>query len=1120
LAAVTATLSLTLTVSPAVASPVALRVSVTVLSDGSAPFADWRPGDTNVPSGPGTAASNRDPGDDFGPLDGVVRTLDTSVFDIQYAVDERPPPTPPFTSGDVLLEVEVKGPARVQDGWSAIACTGTNEPDFNANRTRFTCHLGVFSGPVTKNFSLPVVAPMSARNGDTFSVTAKLKESANPTGDAPSATDTSNDIEVSAAPRFELVKSAVFNTVEQSPAGCSGALDPGCPGTGNGQVWIIGVRGFADDARGLSQLVPTTIMLSDLVDSSNGVPVWLLRCSAGSVPGLPDVVSVVTDPSRQLALPSAGCAQPGGPSSPIDLTIGNIDWDRASTPPILDRDGNLLAADHRGLIAYVSLTTWASHTAIDLTDGVQDSQGQTVVGNSVETDRHGKCGSQGGPWDSTGVQATWRPVDRSGISNLIGQQEPVANNGACLQSQLSRQTQTAKNRAWPPVNGEGVRSNDITQTRLSFANTGNVVYPPGGTVCDKWDNSRFGPSDAGFLTNNDHSSYSGRLLIEYGTGAWGASTADSDSAEWARQASSGCGDVDTLEPTTLVPTPGRWLSASGVDFGAGGVGVPVDAFNMVRITNLDPIPIGQALSFSPTWALRPGVPHGEEFRNYAAVREQGSQSWYTSTCASADSPSGCAPGLRRGQSAGGLSAWWTTVGGSVEVVKDLVGPGRYDAGDTLSAWRIRAGARPTATANPSVTTPATGTTSDVVLRDILPARLSYVPGSLRPAAGFPDPGPPAIAVDPVTGESTLSWRVSDLLGPLSWVPGGTYNLDFQFDVAIDVFAETKTYRNTVRAATPDDPTPYGSVADDARVADAPVEVVGASGAVIDKSVSPTALGAGDIATFTLRYANPSSVAIDTMDAIDILPFDGDIRGSHFGSGSFTFAGGTASAKVPAEVAWVSSVPGSTLDGLDGTDGTLDPSDPSVGAVGDPTQWPCRLADVGNALACPAIPSLAQVTAVRFVGTGPGFLAAGTGPFSITLRFMLGDGAAVGDKFVNSWLARFSGLEFPIRFTAASAGVTRAAVVPPAPSAPPGSPVPTVHPGGAGGGAGALVRTGADLGRLAVQAWLAVALGSLALAITGRQRRRSRRLAFSHWVENAPIDDLLRFAVNLSNKGRG
>jgi len=84
-----------------------------------------------------------------------------------------------------------------------------------------------------------------------------------------------------------------------------------------------------------------------------------------------------------------------------------------------------------------------------------------------------------------------------------------------------------------------------------------------------------------------------------------------------------------------------------------------------------------------------------------------------------------------------------------------------------------------------------------------------------------------------------------------------------------------------------------------------------------------------------------------------------------------------------------------------------------------------------------------------------------------------------------------------------------------------SPVALRTDGGAGASPpsrGELARTGSGIDRLVLLAVTAMALGLVAVALSGRRRRQIRRLAFARWVQGADLDQLLAFADNLADHG--
>ena len=917
----------------------------------------------------------RKPGDDTCDKNFIVRTLDTTTILVNASVNLAAGAS---TSDLTHVTVRLNGDVFLAAGFALPGgpCPGGFVPD--PDNKGFTCHTGPFSKSATVGMNVVVVAPRSTRDGSIFSLDATLFEDNNPV----TVTDPSEDVTVSAGPRYELVKTFQSST----SVGFDGPT--GSTGKGLVQGWVIGIRSQQDDVRGLSAL-REPIIVDDLVVATPTTPVWLHACDTTSTGGWPDQVSVVAAPASQIRPPTISQCIPAS-SAVVAIQLDGLDWDRITVPPTIP------LGIPTGLIAYFGLQTWVGLADIA-------AAGSVTVCNSVETSGPGDSTSR--TWHPGTATPTWHPLDIAGRPNLIGGTEPIANNGECVDLALQTTAQFAKVPEIP-ANGGGVPDTSTTQSRIHFGNTGTSDYPDGAALCDKWDNSRF---DLAGLSSN--SSFDPLVDVEYGTGNWGANGPPTDGQRWYQQATQTCANSNF--------TPGP--SASGIRLSTINGFLPPTpfAYNMVRITVREKIPISGYVDLVLRWRMMPGHVPGEEFRNYSAAfypHFPVGAEWSTSDCPlDSSTPLACRSGLARGESAGFGSHWWTIIAGSVQVKKSRVDTVAYEPGDTVP-WRIQArGVAPTGATS--------GLTRDVVITDTLPPGFTYVSPTkwTLPVGGLSPPTCTPAPQNAVTVQ-TCTWTI----GALQWTSG--YSVDFTFDTTVWPFAPSQVYRNVVHASTPDDPRP-SAAGIDIRVSQADVLVVLAVGAAIQKSVSPAAPQPGNQLVYTLRYGNPSGTAVASMDAIDILPFNGDPRGSIFGVGSFALTGLTPSTKVPSpvEVTWASKDDPAVLDQVDGSDGYLDPF--SAQPLGS-SQWPCRIADIGNPVACPQITSLDQVTAIRLVGTGTAaqpFLPGSTGPFSVTLTYQVGE-CTPGDKFANSWMAQFEGL-LPVRFLADTAAVDGCATGP-------------------------------------------------------------------------------------------
>ncbi len=1005
----------------AAAGDPSINVNVSVASDGTAPFVDWLPTDTFSPNGnrncPSLAtvpSGSRTPGDDCHPNTLIVRTLDITQFTVDYQLLPSP-----VTLGQVVLTITVSAGARIPDGWAGPLCGNGAVGGFTPPSTVTCTFAPGITNATTGAVDVAVVVPPSTPDGSTFSASASIVEADH----GLSASDQSDQVTVSAAPRFELVKEATNRRTAAGP--------PGSTGQGELQEWTIGIRSAAvdqfgnPDIRGL-QALDGPVVLDDLAFTTpSTVPEWFHDCPPGSAPGWPALVgsAPISSPGSQLRTASVSCSPGTSPSSSlaVTVTLSGIDWNRATAIQSPPNSGTYVPAPapdngqpagRRGLVAYFRLFTWTSHA--DLTASVGPPGGSAVVCNTVETSGPGRPAAGTfapttvrRPWDPNGATSTWAPVDINDRPNLNGMDEPVANNGACFYKDVPVVVPPDPfvnagifKQPWSPnINGAGVYQSTVTQSRLGLFTQGNMAQPAGATVCDKWDTSHFD-----LLALNLQPLPTGvTVTIEYGEGPWGASASAgglTTEQKWFNQATMTCADA-----TSVVP------------WGPRGPGS-----NAVRIVLDQPLPLNGIVDARPTWQMNssPLFPPGEEFRNYAAFfMHQGTPpttgSWHVSTCTRATANS-CPKGLSRGESAGSFSHWWTILAGSVEVAKSVVGDVNVEAGATFS-WRVRARGVPGAGG-----APPTGTTHAVVLREELPPGMTYVGPTISTVGNIGEPScvsttPPPIAFP---AQQVCTWGSVDM----PWLNDPSqFNVDFTFAESTDPFTPPNLYTNWVEGRTPDDPTELAhrnlGTSVDPRRASAQVRIGAARRAHIDKSVSPSSPQPGDTLTFTLRYGNPAGTPVASMDAIDILPFDGDPRGSSFTPSSFVLTGITPS-PAGGEVIWVSSVAPATLDllGDNVADGYLDPqSSPLTG----PT-W-CLLSAVGTA-SCP--PSLAAVTAVRFVGSptpaGGPFLPPGSPFHAITISYAVGP-CTLGDSIANSWLARFEGLFFPVLFPADAAGVS-------------------------------------------------------------------------------------------------
>ncbi|MFB4349802.1 beta strand repeat-containing protein [Microbacterium sp. CR_7] len=248
---------------------------------------------------------------------------------------------------------------------------------------------------------------------------------------------------------------------------------------------------------------------------------------------------------------------------------------------------------------------------------------------------------------------------------------------------------------------------------------------------------------------------------------------------------------------------------------------------------------------------------------------------------------------------------------------------------------------------------ADGVADGVTLTDQLPVGLTYIPGSATPA--------PVITTR-ADGGQTLTWN-------LNGVPVETQQaLTYQARVGADV-EPGSALRNIAQAA-------IAGVLSDRSFVDVQVPNDGFTtiAKTADEAYIPNLAGDGvGTGSWTVTLGSQDPVTQAFTDTIDILPYNGDGRGTSF-SGSYALTD-------------VTTVAGSTVYYTDVDPTTLsdDPSDASNGSAGDPT---------GNTVGWTTTRP-ANVTAIRVLG--PELLPGATQSFVVGIET---DGVEGGDILVN------------------------------------------------------------------------------------------------------------------------
>jgi len=1031
-----------------------LGAALTILADGTAPWEDR----ALVVAGLGTlpgVKGRADPGDDVGPGDRVVRAWDAVVYRASFSVREA-------TADGVVAEVTVSDLAAWEpgqlDALRLAGCPGGATLHDGGRRVR--CVVGRVAAPPAVTVALDLTARVSggALQGDPITASLRVRspgavadpDAANcPVARAGGCDAAAPLVTASAAPAAELRKFL------------SGVSDTTVGGVrGRRLTWQLeAVMGADGDVRGSSQPAGGPWALPDWWRATNGT---------GRPVNLPVALVGCADLDGRAAW---SCAQPGGPGTPLEVTLARLDVD-ASLP------GGVGSALPR-VVGRARVELFVPEADIRAAGGDVTFHNcfATQIGNPTRT--------------------LWRPEDARGQANLGGVQEPPANNCSFVVLPVPRVVPTPRppppsrprrprgprgprpvppppprptvpptpvvssvvKRYAPFTQGAAVTDGTEFAAAVRIQVTGGGAMP-GVVVCDKWDNSTHTLRDGGVRGARvwrqagggapEDVTAAARVVVEYAAGGWGRLRPPQVAVgrAWGTQAVAVCDD--------RAPAIGRnWVTASGVDFGDGGRG-RIDArdVNMVRARFLDPVPAGTQVWLELQFTALQNPP-GAWLMNYgAAAWGTGRQAaWRAPECHGAQGPSTrrtCpvpAPGTR--SAPGPLGDMLLHVGVPLWLTKrtDPAVPGGspvVTSGDTV-AFVVEASTLPRPDDPPLPPFPPGAVAPSVTLTDTLPFGLGYVAGSATIASedidgdGVLDPGEdrngngridadapfePAVAAGPREGETTLRWALGDL----------------PFQRRVPAIRYAARAGRLVRGGTalsnsaglwasntkPPGCRPETRASERGRCAWAQVIIANIAAAQVEKVARAPVVLPGEPMVYRLALANLTEGPVEWFDAVDILPRPGEPRGpeTRIGGGITDVRVATGPGAAPMEV-WASGADPDVLDTVGGTprDGIVDP----VAAWGGPgsglggPDWPCRLADVGRPR-CGAIRSADRVTALRLWGPDPqprrsggagdSFLPAGGAPrwVDVTLH---APGSVPGDLAHNAWGGRFESLPLPV-----------------------------------------------------------------------------------------------------------
>lgn len=1003
-----------------------LGAAIELLADGSPPWED-RP---LVVAGAGVLTGTSgvaDPGDDLGPSDGIVRTYDIVAVRIHYDVLDAP-------ARALVLRATLGPELRWQRGEETRLAREGCPAGTTIDRARrvLVCRVGDVQVPPSVTGVVDAVARVrgSAPNGARPALGVEVM-AANGRPDADERRCPVPLASGCAAESAPLTVSAALAIDSRKTTGAPAVHDTTIANVRGWRVpWHLQILAGGDgDPRGDSQPAPGPYRLHDwwrvtLPDSSpvGGAIGTFIECSIGNA--------------------ALACAQPGGDGSPVEITLADIDVD-ALDPTV---SGPELVANrtNRAVLVATTLTLFVPRA------DVVAAGGTVRVENCFATV----------PGDPS--RAELDPVDRAGGPNLGGLPEPLGDNCAtvtlvALPDPPARAVPPDLVKVYEPerfrsidevVAGETIEGHVLAINRNVDARHAltDVV------LCDTFDDRtqrlaapssvRTGDVAQAVARDGDASAprrlTADEVIIEFATGPWGQQTVDRG-AGWLAQARAVCDDAAPVNAA-------GWVTADGLDFdNAGGARLDAAEVNMVRARLRDPVPSGTTRHLRVALTVLPN-PAGTWLVNYGALYTASPPlaRWLMGGCYGAvdgrcpDPPSLGAPTRNPGPYGDAR----ILVDAPTALTKRVASAnGLVRAGEPVGYWLEARVAR-----DSQFPLSRVATAHGVVITDVLPAGLTFVAGSAERASedidgngrletiedvdddGQLDPAvpvPPEVWPDrPVDGATTLVWRVGRIASQ-------RHPLVIRYTATPDALLPGgRSLANQAEIRSEGEPPadcagvgPFGRI--DRRCAITMITVVNTSRAAVEKTAERADMRPGEPARFRLQLANLTRRPIEWVDAVDLLPWNGDPRqppsrlSSPWESITVTVGSGAA----PIEV-WASAMEPAWLDAAGGSevDGVMDPlavyGSPGGGLRG--ADWPCPLADVGSA-ACPDIVSIADITALRFWAPDPDPRDTGSSMTSVlpsdeaprVLDLWLTPRDAVyDDVFHNAWGGRFEGLLLP------------------------------------------------------------------------------------------------------------
>jgi uncharacterized repeat protein (TIGR01451 family) len=995
------------------------------LSLGMTPGAAFAAGETlsiNLTQEDGTPSFDASDGAglDSGPANGIVRTNDTVTYNVEVRVEGGTASNTTFTmvlpQGYGMSEVpqlcvgagSSLTPETLPD--PVLPLTGTSYQDLP--QQTLVCNIGTRTPGSTLTY--PMVAKV---RGEVPNGTASGPVTASVVSDAATTPVVSNAVSstVSASPKWNMSKNSI-NTQENTgyfygeahpcpwdaTVNCKGyafSVLLGSENGGKGTTPLTGPITFTDNLTPESFFpAGTTTSAAWLAAGSGALEKYAPRLQSCedrgnySAPAAAIGDGGATDVNAVRDSGSISCEQPGGPGTPVSVTITDTDSTLATHPTeVINPPGAAIPSTKAYIVSQMLFINVPVAAITDL--GLNDGSTQSLVmtnkfENLQATALDGQPNQPGADeeWDN---YRTW--TDKLGTPGGFDKKF----GGVAGESGNTPRFDYNSGYAWlegPPGN-HTMNSGNITvapgQTVISGlivkgSNSGSTT-PGSALLCDAWDPAKLTLAPGNYAGGEAV----GQLYPSNGAAVWFSGIYNADpNPTYSIQYSTGdggAGDASTCGDGTWYDTPDAvpggvtavsrvriWVTLAGdIKYGIN------DTFFSIALRVNDAATTGEIL---PNWG---GVMfHFGEQQTREQMLADSENTWNESTY-DPSNHSG-APGDRL-IAAPAFSRITKTVKGPKDADFSNLVP-ITTGGDTVQ-YQL----------SPSLTSAAATSTvaKNVTVEDCLPAGQNFVSASLTPTVVAT--GTPAGAgITCAATDTYLKWDLG------ARIPNAAID-PITVTAKVSPVAGNGTYTNNTTVTAQDDPsTP------EQRSAFAQIQIVQPAGVQIDKvaltplvEVNRTGETTPDPLLWRVDLGNIQAPGeLSDVDIIDILPKNA-LNGTDY-SGTLAFTSATVTAGGSATQVLYSKAPSAVQDPADATNAasgaTVWCDAPAGGSV---------VSGAGSAADCPT--AAGEVTALRILRPGP-FLPSDL--ISVEVA-MMPTGNAAGDVYVNSAFARVVGLQLPV-----------------------------------------------------------------------------------------------------------